>query len=79
MSGKSAEQEARDLLDRLGIEDAQSYSSGDLVELANLIADNARYRHQLAAIRDRCVGFTPDPSVVDEILAIIGATFDGLT
>lgn len=34
----SAEQEARDLLQRMGIEDAQSFSSGDLVELANLIA-----------------------------------------
>ncbi len=35
----TAEQQARDMLDRLGVEDAQTYSSGDLVELANLIAE----------------------------------------
>ena len=34
----SAEQEARDMLERMGIEDAQSFSSGDVVELSNLIA-----------------------------------------
>lgn len=71
-SDKSAEQQARDLLERLDVEDAQAYSSGDLVELANLIADADRYERQLAAIRERCVGYTPDPSVVDEILAILG-------
>jgi hypothetical protein len=32
------EQQARDLLERLGVENAQSYTSGDLVELANLFA-----------------------------------------
>jgi hypothetical protein len=35
---KSAEQQARDLLQRLGVEGAQSYTSGDLIELANLMA-----------------------------------------
>jgi hypothetical protein len=35
---KSAEQQARDMLERMGVPDAQSYSAGDLVELANLIA-----------------------------------------
>lgn len=34
----SAEQRARDMLERMGVPSAQSYSSGDLVELANLIA-----------------------------------------
>jgi hypothetical protein len=34
----SAEQQARDMLERMGIEDAQSFTSGDVVELANLIA-----------------------------------------
>lgn len=72
MSGKSAEQQARDLLERCGVVDAQSFSAGDVVELANLIAKANTYRHQLAAIKERCVGFTPDPSVVDEILAILG-------
>jgi hypothetical protein len=31
------EQKARDLLDRLGVDNAQSYSAGELGELANLI------------------------------------------
>ena len=31
------EQQARDLLERIGVEDAQSFTAGDLVELANLI------------------------------------------
>jgi hypothetical protein len=34
----TAEQKARDMLDRMGVDDAQSFSAGDLVELANLIA-----------------------------------------
>jgi hypothetical protein len=37
-STKSAEQEARDLLEEYGLEDAQSMTSGDVVELANAIA-----------------------------------------
>ncbi len=43
----TAEQQARDLLDRLGVEDAQSYSSGELVELANLIAERDWLKIQL--------------------------------
>lgn len=38
---ESVEQEARDLLERMGIEDAQSFTAGDVVELANLINDVA--------------------------------------
>ena len=33
----AAEQKARDMLERMGVEGAQSFSAGDLVELANLI------------------------------------------
>ncbi len=33
----TAEQQARDMLDRMGIDGAQSFSSGELVELANLL------------------------------------------
>jgi len=44
MSRKSAEQQARDLLEQYGLEDAQSMAAGDLVELANLIADANSYR-----------------------------------
>ncbi len=40
----TAEQQARDLLERYGVEDAQSMTAGDLVELANLIADANAYR-----------------------------------
>ena len=36
------EQEARDLLERMGIEGAQGMPAGSLVELANLIAENKR-------------------------------------
>ncbi len=39
LTATTAEQKARDLLERLGVENAQSYSAGDLVELANLIAE----------------------------------------
>jgi len=35
---ETAEQAARDLLSRLGVPGAQSYTSGDLVELANMFA-----------------------------------------
>lgn len=38
----SAEQAARALLDRMGVPNVQAYSSGDLVELANLIAASGR-------------------------------------
>lgn len=33
----TAEQEARNLLERMGVEDAQSFLSGEVTELANLI------------------------------------------
>lgn len=36
--GPTAEQQARDMLERMGVPEAQSYTAGDLVELANLIA-----------------------------------------
>lgn len=71
MTGVSAEQQARDLLEQCGVEDAQSFTAGDVVALANFIAETSRYRWKLAAIRERCVGYTPSPDVVDEILAIL--------
>jgi uncharacterized Zn finger protein (UPF0148 family) len=51
MTGKSAEQQARDLLEQCGVEDAQSFTAGDVVALANFIAETSRCRRQLAAIR----------------------------
>ncbi len=44
----TAEQQARDLLDRMGVDDAQSYSAGELVELANLIAMSRRFKVDVA-------------------------------
>ena len=44
MNGKTAEQQARDLLESFGVVDAQSFSAGDVVELANLISDAHAYR-----------------------------------
>jgi hypothetical protein len=42
MADVSAEQEARDMLERMGIEDAQAFTSGDVVELGNLINEAAQ-------------------------------------
>lgn len=39
----SCEQEARDILERIGVENVDRFCSGDLVELANLIAANKRW------------------------------------
>lgn len=44
----TAEQKARDMLERMGVEGAQRFSAGDLVELANLISE----RDHLAAVID---------------------------
>lgn len=48
------EQEARDMLERIGVDEAQaqSFSSGDVVELANLIAAAWRFtREDVALLR----------------------------
>lgn len=54
----TAEQQARDLLDRMGIEGAQQMTAGDVAELANLIEERERLRsaaaQELAAERERC-------------------------
>lgn len=44
------EQQARQMLGRMKVEHADYYSAGDLVELANLIAENAALKAELAAI-----------------------------
>ena len=43
---RTAEQQARDLLERLGWDEAQSLTAGDVCELANLIAECSRLRTQ---------------------------------
>lgn len=44
MAQVSAEQQARDLLERLQIDGAQYFTAGDLVELANVISDANQWR-----------------------------------
>lgn len=46
MTQVTAEQKARDLLERLGVEGAQSFSAGEIVELANLIADHEKLQQR---------------------------------
>ena len=40
----TAEQQARDLLERMGVNNAQAFTAGDVVELANLIRDARQNR-----------------------------------
>lgn len=47
----SAEQQARDLLEAMEVEGAQAYSSGELVELANLIAERNRLAREVDRLR----------------------------
>ena len=65
----TAEQQARDLLERMGIENAQSFSAGDLVELANLIA--ASHQRQSA----RCPLLSEDEYPANPYVASCGTRF----
>lgn len=59
----TAEQKARNMLKRLGVEEAQSFSAGDLVELANLIADHDHAKKQIKAasrLLERAIDSIPD-------------------
>lgn len=61
---KSAEQQARDMLERMGVEDAQSMSAGDLVELANLIATQVFTHRDVEQLRSMCkLGGCSGPAV----------------
>lgn len=42
--GQSYEAQAREMLDRMGVEDAANWSSGEVIELANLLAEVHRLR-----------------------------------
>lgn len=44
----TAEQKAREMLERIGVDDASSFSAGDVVELANLIEAFEQARDELA-------------------------------
>jgi hypothetical protein len=65
MHDTTVEQQARDMLERMGVEGAQSYSAGDLSELANLIASNIRMRRDILRFR-----IVTDPKVPDDDLRI---------
>lgn len=41
---KTLEQQARDILEGCGWDDAQSCTAGDVIEVANLLADLRRYK-----------------------------------
>lgn len=47
----SIEQQARDLLDRMEVDGAQNFSSGELVELANLISEHHEDVRIIQALR----------------------------
>lgn len=65
----TAEQAARDMLERMGWERAQELSAGDVVELANLIADVWALQRaipdwrRLATPLDRMSAYYPAPAV----------------
>jgi hypothetical protein len=50
MTDQSVEQQARELLESMGVE--QYLSAGDIVPLANLIEEIERLRHQIHFIQD---------------------------
>jgi hypothetical protein len=75
VSGKTAEQQARDLLEQYGLEGAQSMTAGDVVELANLISDANAYRSwnwrtYANAYRNY------DPQAVDRVVHILRENAD---
>ena len=47
----TVEQQARDMLERIGVENTQIFSAGELVELANLIHENKVLRHEQDRLR----------------------------
>lgn len=49
----TVEQQARNLLERLDVPDAQTYSTGEVIELANLIAEVSRLRRALGEAEGR--------------------------
>jgi hypothetical protein len=48
------EQNARDILDRMGIENAQSFSSGEIIELANKLREIERLRARVSYL-EKCL------------------------
>lgn len=66
-TGTSAEQQARDLLERLEVDGAQNYSAGEIVELANLIAERNHLARQLEQLHATLITETKNlPVFVDD-------------
>lgn len=75
---QNAEQAARDMLERMGVPDASVYSSGDLIELANLICRDFiktvdRNRFQTARYFLEQLGILDAQEMTDEQLAALPA------
>lgn len=70
------EQQARDLMEQCGVEDAQSFSAGDVVALANFISDANDFRDAVEEIRHISTSYTPSPDVVADIAEIAAQAID---
>lgn len=53
MSEKTLEQEARDLLEECGVEDAQQFTAGDLVSIANKLDEFYALQDRIAELEAR--------------------------
>lgn len=78
-SGKSCEQLARDMMERMGWVDAQCLSAGEVVELANLISDMRAVKVALTrchdAFRRREHGGAAEQKLRHEIENIFGRRY----
>lgn len=77
---ETPEQKARDMLERMGIDRAQSFTSGDVVELANMIAVHDQLVAALKLARGHADtdglhigGKQYLDTIIDEALAAAGA------
>jgi hypothetical protein len=54
------EQTARNMLERMGVDNAQSFTAGDLIELTNLIAQRDALKETVQALHDEYCSNYPD-------------------
>lgn len=75
---QSCEQRARDMLERIGVENAQSFTAGDLVELANLINSKAQPADKTALERFNELKVAQDESdPVEQLRAFCSLAMSG--
>jgi hypothetical protein len=76
----TAEQQAREILDRLSIDDALSMTAGDVVEIANLIRDRDRLARDVLVLTNAldsilsaalCYRLEKSDSMVEDARAVI--------